>query len=265
MKLAVSNIAWERWNDPAVFALLRRFGVTGIEAAPGKFGLDLAHPDEAAVKAVRARLADEGFAVPALQAILFGHPEFKVFDPSTHAAFLSHLRAVARFGALLGAGVLVYGAPKSRQRRGLKWGEAVARAAEFFRAAGEAVAAEGCVIGLEANPVEYQCDFLTNTADLVDFVKTVDSRGVKVHFDVGTVTTNGGDVRGEIRAAAPFVHFHVSAPGLGNVADSPCDLAAAFRELDAVGYADWVSLEMGRSEPELDNLERALEKIRRCG
>lgn len=265
MKFAVSNIAWQQWDDPAVFALLRRFGVTGIEAAPGKFGFDLAHIDESAVKAVRARFADEGFSVPAFQAILFGHPEFKVFDPACHAAFVEHLRGIARVGALLGARVLVYGAPKSRQRRSLSWTEAMERAAEFFRKAGECVAAEGCVLGLEANPVEYQCDFLTNTADLVDFVKYVDSPGVKVHFDVGAVTMNNGNLAEEIRRAAPFVHFHVSAPMLGNVADDACDFATAFRELDAIGYKDWVSLEMGRSEPELENLERALEKIRRCG
>jgi len=32
----VSNIAWNRHDDPAVFDVLKRYGVSGIEIAPSK-------------------------------------------------------------------------------------------------------------------------------------------------------------------------------------------------------------------------------------
>ena len=36
MKLAVSNIAWEPDEDEAVYTLMQKYGVTGVEIAPTK-------------------------------------------------------------------------------------------------------------------------------------------------------------------------------------------------------------------------------------
>ena len=36
MKLAISNIAWDRHDDLTIFEMLRKFGVQGVEIAPTK-------------------------------------------------------------------------------------------------------------------------------------------------------------------------------------------------------------------------------------
>lgn len=82
MRLAVSNIAWQPADQAAILPLLRDRGVTGIEVAPTKLWPDWQGATPAAAAAYRERLADQGFAVPALQAILFGKPDCTLFDPA---------------------------------------------------------------------------------------------------------------------------------------------------------------------------------------
>ena len=37
MKLAISNIAWETGEDEQVYALMRKYGYSGLEIAPTRF------------------------------------------------------------------------------------------------------------------------------------------------------------------------------------------------------------------------------------
>ena len=121
------------------------------------------------------------------------------------------------------------------------------------------------MLGLEANPAEYKCDFLTNEKDLVEFVREVESPYVRVHFDTGATALNREDISKAIQTAGAFVHYHVSEPMLANIADGVVDHEAGFRTLKAIGYDGYVSIEMKRGEgDDLANLSRAFEKVRKC-
>lgn len=262
--LCISNIAWNEWDDAAVFSLLRENGVVAQELAPGKIWKDLkaVAADDLAEK--KRYLEEEGFVVPAFQAILFGHPEWNLFVKSCQPEIIEHLKTVSELAMGLGAKVLVFGAPGCRRRNALSWRDAFELGAEFFRKAGEAVAENGCVLGLEANPADYKCDFLTNVNDLVSFVRHVDSPGVQVHFDTGATSLNKEDVSAAIRTADKFVHYHISESMLANIADGVVDHESAFKTLRAIGYDGYVSIEMKRGEgDDLENLKRALDKVRR--
>ena len=67
-RFSISNIAWDRFDDSRVFALLHRYGITGIEVAPGKIWNDLLSATDQDVKRIRDFFSGEGFGVPALQA-----------------------------------------------------------------------------------------------------------------------------------------------------------------------------------------------------
>ena len=115
-KFAVSNIAWTSHDDPAIFALLQKYGVAGIEIAPSKIWPQWIGASQASAAEYRKRLADRGFCVPAMQSLLFGIPNLSVFDESSHARFLEHMKLVAEIAEGLGAKVLVFGSPKNRRR-----------------------------------------------------------------------------------------------------------------------------------------------------
>ena len=37
MRLAISNIAWETFEDETIATMLKRFGINAIDIAPGKY------------------------------------------------------------------------------------------------------------------------------------------------------------------------------------------------------------------------------------
>lgn len=257
---AVSNIGWNRHDDPAVLDLLSHYHVAGIEVAPSKVWSDLSAVTEKDAKEYRTFLADHGVVVPAFQAILYGCPELQVFNQSTHNALLSRLELVARLASWMGARILVFGAPKNRKRNGREFTEAFQEAVEFFHQAGEMVSRYECAIGMEANPVEYQCDFLTNTADVERFVKAVDSSGVVLHIDSGATAMTHEKIETVLTDLSLMPqHYHISEPMLANPGEkSQVEHVKAFKALNQIGYTGAVSIEMKTQEPDFLNLEKAL-------
>ena len=257
---AVSNIGWNRHDDPAILDLLSRYRVAGIEVAPSKIWSDLSAVTEKDAKEYRTFLADHGVVVPAFQAILYGCPELQVFNQSTHNALLSRLELVARLASWMGARILVFGAPKNRKRNGREFTEAFQEAVEFFHQAGEMVSRYECAIGMEANPVEYQCDFLTNTADVERFVKAVDSSGVVLHIDSGATAMTHEKIETVLTGLTIMPqHYHISEPMLANASEnSQVEHGKAFKALKQIGYTGAVSIEMKSSEPDYQNLEKEL-------
>ena len=54
MKLAISNIAWTAEEDEQVYAMMRRYGYTGLEIAPTRFFETNPYEDLDAVRRWRA-------------------------------------------------------------------------------------------------------------------------------------------------------------------------------------------------------------------
>ncbi len=194
MKLAVSNIAWDIHDDPDIFSLLRENRVQGIEIALTKVWPDWDGANSSSAKEYRKRLSNEGFEVPALQAILFGKPELQLFIPEAKHELIEHMKYISELGSVLGARVLVFGAPKNRRKGQLSTNEAVNYATEIMREIGAICSEFGVCIGWEHNPIEYGCDFITNVADARAFVDLIDSPGVQLHLDSAGLHMCGGNI-----------------------------------------------------------------------
>ena len=104
--ICISNIAWGEWDDASVFSLLRENGVVAQEVAPSKIWKDLKSVSAEDIAAKSRLFRDEGFAVPAFQAILFGHPEWNLFAAPCQTSIIEHLKVVSELARGLGAKVL---------------------------------------------------------------------------------------------------------------------------------------------------------------
>lgn len=250
MKLSISSIGWD-WSDTA--RLLPRFrdaGVTGIEVAPTTAWQNWDGASPSAAVELRHFLEDHGFKVPALQAILFGQPQLQVFNRATWPLFLDHLKLVSSIAASLEAPVLVFGAPKNRLRGLIPYNQAEKLAVEFFQQAGETMADEGVIIGLEPNPVAYGCDFLTNPGDVRHLVGLVQHPNVQLHFDTGAILLSAGRIEREILHQADFAHYHISAPNLDPLLSFDEEHRQASLALENANYQGWVSIEMRKPADE---------------
>lgn len=132
MRLAISNIAWDINEDEAVATLLQRFAVDAIDIAPGKYFPEPAKATNEDIAQVKDWWAERGIEITGMQALLFGTTGLNVFGSvESQAALLTHLAAICRIGAGLGATRVVFGSPKNRDRSGLNDQEALDVAIPF--------------------------------------------------------------------------------------------------------------------------------------
>jgi sugar phosphate isomerase/epimerase len=265
MKLAVSAIAWPNEADEEVAARLRDAGVAAIEAAPTKWWPRPLEVDPDSVRRVRAWWEARGLPIVAAQALLFGRPDLTLFDDdATRERTLEYLGGFARLCGSLGAGPLVFGAPKNRRLGHLEPADGRRVAIDFFRRLGDAAAPANTIVAIEANPPDYGGDFLTRADEALDLVRAVDHPHVRLHLDTACMTMagDGADVIG--RGADVLAHFHVSEPMLAPVGDGGAvDHAAFAAALRRADYTGWISIEMRQPDPfTLESLQRAVQRVR---
>ncbi len=264
MRLAISNLAWPSALDEVVFERLARLGVSGVEVAPTRLGAwdTLSH---SLLADYRARIEAAGLVVSSLQAVLFGRPEFQLLGKGAPFEELrEHMRNVAEIGAMLGAGVLVFGAPRNRLLGGMELESAWQCARERLHALGEITFPAGVTIGIEPVPAAYGGEFLTSWSDVLRMVTDVNHPGVRVHLDTGCVALGGGLIDEAIMASQGMLtHFHAAQPQLGDFADPLPNHGPAAAALHDVGYNRWISIEMREQQEEpLREAERAVRVVR---
>lgn len=261
MRVAISNLAWQPEEDRAVRDLLVTLGVGGVELAPTKLWADPTAALHAEVEDYRDFWESAGIRVTALQSLLFGRPDLALFgNDNQRAALLDHLTGLCRLGGWLGVEALVFGSPGNRRRGALGSEAADGVAVPFFRRAGEAAAEHGVGLCIEANPVEYGCDFVTSVAEAVRLVAAVNHPGFGLHLDTGGLALTGELQRDTLVPAARLARYaHVSEPYLAETGTVGTDHIAAAAALREAGYEGWVSVEMrGEGADNLARVERAL-------
>lgn len=251
MRLSMSNLAWDSHEEEEVVGLLRQYGYKGIEIAPTKIWPTPVDVSEREAREYRLMWADRGLELAAMQSLLYQQPDFQLFgDPGARARLGQHVRGLMRLAAWLGVKALVFGSPgnrvvgASRSRE-----EAWELAAAFFGEMAGYAEGLGVTLCLEPNPVQYGCDFVTNTEEGLELVRAVGRKGFRLHLDVGAMILNGESIRGNVEKAVSLLgHVHVSEPFLQPVGAATHEEAhrEAAEALRGFGYDGYVSIEMKR-------------------
>lgn len=260
MKRAISNIAWSLEEEASVAGKLATWGAQAVEVAPTRTWPDLASAPPPEVKRYRQFWADHGLEISSMQALLYGQPDLHVFgNQAEQGRTLDYLNHALDIGAELGADVLVFGSPKNRKRGDRSDREVQDQATQFFHELGERAAERGVRIGLEANPVDYHCDFLTDHEQVAAFVGALAHPGVVHHLDLGGAILAGDDLAACVERAHPMAHVHLSEPFLNGVGAHQDEHRALAQALATAGYARWISIETRRDEEDpLGRVEKAL-------
>jgi D-psicose/D-tagatose/L-ribulose 3-epimerase len=229
MRLAFSNLAWDRVDDDAVACLLRSRRVDAVDLVPGKYFAEPEKATDQEVTRVRDWWNSRGMEITGMQALVFGLSDANVFGHTeSQAKLLRRLHAICRIASTLGATRLVFGAPKHRDRTGIDDAEVDARACEFFRRLGATAADHGVVICLEPNPESYGCNFMTDTNSTAAVVEAVSHPAIRMQLDLGALAMNGECLAAVVRAHAQLIgHVHASEPDLVPLGDGGTDHAEA--------------------------------------
>lgn len=264
MKLVVSNIAWTNEEEPAVAKLLQELGVRYVEIAPTKKWNDpTVEATDSAINQYKDFWKGFDIEIVAFQSMLFNRPDLKLFaGDDLRAEALDYLIKFIKLAPRFGAGIMVFGSPKNRQKGELSDQEALAIAGKFFSELGEVAEANSIRFCIEPNPPEYACDFITSARQGIELVRAINSPGFGLHLDIAGMTLAGNDIGESIMQAGSLLkHFHISAPYLEPVEDRN-DVAyrQSAKALKQIGYEHFVSIEM-KPQTVGDNLERVKKAV----
>lgn len=263
MKLVVSNIAWTNEEEATVAEKLQSLGIKYVEIAPTKKWHDPTKAHAKGIADYKLFWQAYGIEIVAFQSMLFNRPDLKIFESEEkRRETLEYLKEFTRLASDFGAGVMVFGSPKNRQRGELDNKSAQKIAINFFKKIGVIAEKLGIKFCIEPNPTAYACDFVVNTKEGIELVNMVGSLGFGLHLDIAGMTLAGDDIEASIRAASPFLeHFHISSPYLEQVDDrDDVQHRAAAATLKEVGYKGFVSIEMrpGENGENVARVEKAV-------
>ena len=245
MKLAFSNIAWRQHDDPETLSLLKEKGVAGIEVAPTKIWPNWEGATPSAAEQYGRWLRGYGFEVPAMQAVLFGKPQAQLFGADDAADFIAHLEHVAELAQALGAGVVVWGAPRQRDRGTLTMAEAYDVATGILYRLARMFAARGSCLCIEPNPRRYGCNFVINADEGAELVRRVNHPGFALHLDSAGMFLEADQLRDIWPRAGHLVrHFHISEPDLADFRTPQVPHRSNIAFLESASYPGWCSVEM---------------------
>jgi sugar phosphate isomerase/epimerase len=260
MKLAISNIAWEKKDDNDVWALLKQYGFTGLEIAPSRLiEVNPYHNLKRAADKAQYLKEEYGLEIPSVQALLFGRKENIFKNTEERKVLMDYLKKAVSFAHAINCPVLVFGSPKNRNMMEVNeknW----KIAQEFFTEIADEAAQKKVALCLEANPSIYGTNFVNSTPQAIEFVRKINKPGLGVNLDFGTLILNAEGLPG----SADFdliKHIHISEPYLALIEarEEHQKLAVLLKK---IGYGGYVSIEMRAvSENALALIEKTLAYI----
>lgn len=271
MKLAISNIGWQRHEDDLIFDLLGEYGFSGLEVAPTRLWDNPFLVDRETIEIFCHNLARRNIEIVSLQALHFGHPELTVFqNRKSRQDMLEHTKSCIIIAEKLGAKALVFGSPRNRRIDDMDRDQAEGIAMDFFGELADFAHEHGTVLCIEPNPEAYGADFITETRQAVRLVERMNHPGFKVNIDTGTIIMNDEDIANTLAIALPAAgHFHISNPMLSMLTDG--DEYARYhrtisKSLKSFGYSGWLSIEMkpGQGNSNAETVEKAMQFVRKA-
>lgn len=250
MKLAFSNIAWDKEWDEEVLGLLQKNGFEGLEIAPTRLFPEEPYTKLKEVKEYAARLYENyGLRIVSMQSIWFGRKENLFADVKEQKQLLDYTKQAIDFAVNAGCGNLVFGCPYHR-----KMGErgSAKQLIPFYNEINDYCKDTEVYFAIEPVAAVYNTDYLNTTAETLRCAKELDLPHIAVNLDLGTLLTNGEKITLIDNNVDKISHVHISEPMLAPVVyhKEHDDL---YSILTDVAYDRYVSVEMknGSTKDEL--------------
>ncbi|WP_312832211.1 sugar phosphate isomerase/epimerase family protein [Sedimentibacter saalensis] len=245
MKLSISNIAWNSEYDEYMYNYLNNIGFEGLEVAPTRLVPDNPYSNiNRAVDIVKNIQDKYNLEISSMQSIWFGRVENIFTSQGNRDVLIAYTDKAIEYAKSIKCNNLVFGSPKNRNIDDInKYNIAI----DFFRTLGEHAEQNNVVIAFEPNPTIYNTNFINYTTQAINFVKEVNSKGLKVNLDLGTAIWNNEDIELILDDISIINHIHISEPFL-----EPIKHRKIHEELRNLlvkkGYDNYVSIEMKNSD-----------------
>lgn len=258
IKLAISNIAWDKADDENTYKFLQDSGIMGLEIAPTRIFEQNPYEQLSSAKEYSNMLREQyNLNIISMQSIWFGK-NGNIFESEKNIEELAKYTMKAiDFANTIGCKNLVFGCPKNRNIN--DYNKDYPKAIQFFKNIGKYALEKNVVIAIEPNPVIYNTNFLNYTKEAIDFAKEINMDSIKVNYDLGTVIYNKEDINMLKENIKYINHIHISEPNLDLIKDRQIhkELISILKDVDYKGY---VSIEMKKSD-NIEDVKNVIEYI----
>lgn len=242
-KISISNIAWEKEADDSMYQFLQENELEGLEVAPTRLFPDDPYENiRGAVQFSKKMKESYGLSISSIQSVWFGRKENIFADSMQRDNLIEYTKKAFAFAHALGCRNVVFGCPKNRVSHAP---DDMKIAVEFFKKLGDLAKAEELVFAIEANPAIYGTNFLNTTKEAYAFVKQINSCGIGLNYDLGTVIYQNEDIQTVESMMDKISHIHISEPFLKEVSLS-CMHKKLCEILKTCKYKYYISIEMGK-------------------
>lgn len=231
MKLSITNMAWDRANDAEMLAFLQGLGYSGLEVIPSEI---------TDFWGFYKNLWDNyRLEVSSFVNIWPGRTE-NIFNMEQRTTMMAFTRQLIDHAAEAHCKNIVFDCPLNRI---MPMDGPLDKVDAWFKELGDYAAFKGTVFSIEACPATYGTNFLNTTHEVFDYVKRINSPGLKANVDFGALIENEEDVNDVINNLSVVNQVQISELSLAPIRErgEHKKLAELLAKNDFQGY---VSLEM---------------------
>lgn len=264
IKIAISNLAWDKTEEKDIVRILRQDQIAGVEIAPAKIWPEPTRVSRTEAEKYKNFWKANAIQVVAITSLFYNHSELNIFKNKDKT--FAYLKKIIRLGSWLGAKVMVFGSPKNRVRGTLSRPQADGLAVSFFRRVGAEAKKYGITLCLEPIPASLGTDYINSTTEAILLVKKINHPNIRINLDESAMKLNKERYAETIKKALPLTtHFHISEKGFGVISNTNPDHKKVAIALKKIKYPFWVSIEM-RARPKTNHIrtiEKALKFVKR--
>ncbi len=266
MKLSISNIAWDKEYDLEIYRYMQEREITGLEIAPTRlFEKPYSNINEVAELSSNLK-KEHNLAICSMQSIWYGRSE-SIYNAQERKTIYDYSLSAIEFAAAANIGNIVFGCPKNRNIPEDKHSNDIITdkelafriAEEFLFRLAEYSYENGTVFAVEPNPDIYGTNFINTTQEAFSLAKKINSKGLKVNVDIGTMINQGESPKILLENKELVNHIHLSVPYLEYVEYHPIHEEIK-TVLSDMKYKKYLSIEM-KNFKNIDRVKTALDYL----
>lgn len=258
MKLAFSNIAWDKEWDKEIYGLLQKNGFEGLEIAPTRLFPEEPYTKLKEVKEYAAWLYEYyGLIIVSMQSIWFGRKENLFVSEKEQKILADYTKKAIDFAVNAGCNNLVFGCPYHR-----KMGEEGKKEQLFlfYNELNDYCKDTEVCFAIEPVATVYNTDYLNTTEETLKEARKIDLKHITVNLDLGTLLTNKEKITLIENNVDKISHIHISEPMLAPVVKHD-EHEVLHDILLRSGYNRYVSVEM-KNGASKENLVEVMEYMK---
>jgi len=214
INLSVSHLGWRKDENKNVIKILKKNKIKHIDIVLGRYFNNIEKLDNKEILNLRAFWKNKGIKIYGMQSILYGYEDFNIFKSDLDRnKLLDVIKKVNMIAKNLGVSFITFGCPKNRFR--FK-NQSDNLAIDFFRLISKSLN-KNITLCIEPIPKIYNNNFLTNTKDVLKFLKKVNKKNILCQLDMSAIKINNDNLNYILKFKKYIGHIHISDINLGKI------------------------------------------------